>query len=425
MKRVTRRQPEWLQDSAVQTIFDTFEKNGMIVYVVGGPVRNALMDIPAADIDFATPAHPEVVNRIFVEAGYRTEPTGIEHGTVSVIIDHVAYEVTTFRQDVETDGRRAVVAFTDDAAVDAERRDFTFNALYMDRSGVIYDPYHEENGSEWQSGVTDAAHRKLRFVGNAGKRIKEDYLRILRLYRFMAVLNCKVEDTALWACCYHRRGLADISGERIEKEVMKLLAAEDPIVAVTEMLKSEVGVFVFGSIDADIGGFARLVHSGPNDPALRLAYLLFNTGAAIHCLDKWKSSNELRRRVLDAQSSCLITQVSAGHSKGDVLAADSSDQRVRARMYQYGKEAVIDGAWLFYAASARQTGKIAEIGKPFTSEIIAHWASLDVPVFPVKGQDLLDAGMAPGRDVGVRLKEIEDRWIAENFPEREAVLAWV
>ena len=424
MNRREQHNPEWLNSQPVQTIFNVFAKNNETVYAVGGCVRNAVMGIPeSGDIDFSTPVTPDRVNDMFVAAGYRTEPTGIEHGTVSVIINHVAYEVTTFRRDVATDGRRAVVAFTTEIIEDAERRDFTFNALYMDAEGYVYDPWGDVEGHH--SGLDDAKNRMLRFVGSAGQRIQEDYLRILRLYRFMACLNVRVDSSALWACSYYRRGLEGISGERIEKEIVKLLASENPIPAVTEMIRSEVGQYVLGvSVDRyDEKGFVHLVHNGPRDPAVRLAYLLFgNGGTAI--LNKWNSSNELKSRVSAAQTANLTMPCrDFNGSRTDVLKPDETDHRVRHRMFVKGKQAVIDSAWVMYAM-ANQDGDSApkRDAHGMTPEVIERWSQLEPPIFPIKGQDLLDMGLPPGPAVGKIMREVEQCWIEADFPNRERTL---
>jgi poly(A) polymerase len=387
--------PDWLQSPAVVKIFATFAAHGAPVWAVGGCVRDVLMDRQAeSDIDFATPLEPGKVNDIFVAAGLRTEPTGIEHGTVSVIIDHVAYEVTTLRRDVSTDGRRAVVAFTDDIRADAERRDFTFNALYMDAEGRIYDPWG------FGAGVEDSKRRYLRFVGDADRRIQEDYLRILRLFRFQATLGCEIEPEALAACERHSEGLRHISGERVEKEMLKLLGAAEPVAAVDSMFATGVyrqatGDWSPGNSRRTPGHFTKLISIAPRDAVLRLAYLL--NANIDQALERWRSSNELKDRAR------MIVRESHNFTW--------TDEEVTRRMFHAGRDAVISGAWIAAAKGL------------FPVENVKRWSEIEPPVFPVRGQDIVDAGVPRGAEVGVRLRALEAWWIAEGYPDRGACLA--
>lgn len=228
---MTRLNAPFLSDPGLLQVLAALTRDGHQALVVGGAVRNALLGEPVSDTDIATSALPPDTIRLVQAEGLRAVPTGIEHGTVTVIAEGRGYEVTTFRRDVETDGRRAVVAFSDDIAQDARRRDFTMNALYADAAGQVLDPV---------GGLPDLAARRLRFVGDPRQRIAEDYLRILRFYRFLACYGRQADLHALAACAELRDGLAGISRERIGHEMRKLLAAPDPSRAIA--LMAEAGV---------------------------------------------------------------------------------------------------------------------------------------------------------------------------------------
>ncbi|SNR38664.1 CCA tRNA nucleotidyltransferase [Paracoccus sediminis] len=220
-----------LRDPALQAVFDAIESGGHHAWLVGGAVRNALLDMPVEDLDLATDARPETIMRLAKAAGLKPVPTGIDHGTVTVIADGRAFEVTTLRRDIETDGRRAVVAFSDDLAQDARRRDFTMNALYANRNGTVIDHV---------GGLADLRARRLRFVGDPAQRIAEDYLRILRFFRFLAGYGRDADPAAVAACRDLRDGLDGISRERIGQELRKLLMARDPVPAL--ILMRDTGV---------------------------------------------------------------------------------------------------------------------------------------------------------------------------------------
>lgn len=223
---MTRLPDRILRDPALQSVFDAIGAGGHRAWLVGGAVRNALLDEPVGDLDLATDAPPDAVMRLARAAGLKPVPTGFDHGTVTVVADGRGFEVTTLRHDVETDGRRAVVAFSDDLAQDARRRDFTMNALYADRHGTVIDLV---------GGLDDLRVRHLRFVGDPAQRIAEDYLRILRFFRFLAWYGRDADPGAVAACRDARDGLDGISRERIGQELRKLLMAPDPLPAVRLM----------------------------------------------------------------------------------------------------------------------------------------------------------------------------------------------
>ncbi len=208
---------DWLVRPETRAVFAALAAGGFEARAVGGAVRNALLGLPVVDIDIATPARPDEIIAAAKAAGLAAVPTGIAHGTVTVIANHVPHQVTTLREDVETHGRHATVAFTDDWAADARRRDFTLNALYCSAEGEVFDPL---------SGYADLAARRVRFIGDARERIREDYLRILRFFRLTAEYGQGSPDAeGLTACVREREGLARLSAERVREELMRLLVA--------------------------------------------------------------------------------------------------------------------------------------------------------------------------------------------------------
>ena len=247
-----RLQDDWVNHSGTQALCAVLGMSGYRALFVGGCVRNSLLGAPVTDIDIATDARPETVSEIAEAAGFKVIPTGIDHGTVTVIAGNVHHEVTTFRRDVATDGRRAVVAYSTDIAEDAARRDFTMNALYAERSGLVIDPL---------GGIDDLHARRVRLVGDAGQRIREDYLRILRFFRFHAVYGdalAGLDADGLAACAELAEGIAGLSRERIGAEMRKLLAAGNPAPAVGAM--AQAGVMAWVLPGADVRGLAPLVH---------------------------------------------------------------------------------------------------------------------------------------------------------------------
>lgn len=266
--------PDWLSKGPVAKVLKQLEASGHAAFVVGGAVRNTLMERPVKDFDIATSATPDEVTEVF-EGKARIVPTGAEHGTLTVLIDGSALEVTTFRRDVSTDGRRAVVAFSKDPEEDARRRDFTMNAIYLDLRGEIFDP---------TGGVADAKARRLRFIGDAGARIREDNLRSLRFFRLFAEYGEPrhgFDEAALDAIASHVDGLRNLSIERITDEIVRLLSAPDPSFAVAGMEKAGVlGAILPG---ATLPAFLELVHIEIEermaaDPMRRLAALVSTHG---------------------------------------------------------------------------------------------------------------------------------------------------
>ncbi|NGM46951.1 CCA tRNA nucleotidyltransferase [Rhodobacter sp. SGA-6-6] len=359
----------WLERQETQAVLDCLASGGFQALLVGGCVRNALLGVEVADVDIATDARPETVSKLAEKAGFHVVPTGIGHGTVTVVSGGIPHEITTFRRDVETDGRRAVVAFSDHIAEDAARRDFTMNALYARADGQVIDPL---------GGLPDLLARRLRFVGDAETRIREDYLRILRFFRFHAWYGDPQEGLdpeGLAACAALSAGLETISRERIGAEMRKLLAAPDPAPAVAAM--AQAGVLTRILPGADPRALAPLVHLEGGLPPRwqrRLAVLGGQDRGA-----RLRLSNPEKRQLaaLDEALSGMDSPAVLGWRLG----AEGGTDAVLAR-------AALTGA-------PPPAGWQAEVVRGATAE------------FPVKAADL--PGLA-GPTLGRRLKELERRW---------------
>ena len=358
---------------------------------VGGCVRNALLGEPVADVDIATQLVPELVHKVMIAAKIAVHPTGIEHGTLTVVSDHHPFEVTSLRQDVETDGRRAVVAFTTDWALDAQRRDFRMNALYATPDGELHDPTG--------GGLDDIASRRIIFVGDPETRIREDYLRILRFFRFQAWYGRTVPDAAgLAACAKLRGGLADISAERIWMETGKLLAAPQPLAALDAMESTGVldQLFIEAKglkllrklVGLDIReGFAP-------DPIVRFLALFWKDAAAVHDVaNRMKMSNDERHRLNWAVQ----------HDAP--LWGGITEQEVRTALYLAGQQTIRDRLMLEWASD----------GSADWSDVLTLVDAWQRPVMPVTGADLLKRGVAQGPEIGDALRKLEAAWIDSDF----------
>jgi poly(A) polymerase len=379
---------DYLLDPKVKELMAVFRASGNedAMRFVGGCVRNTLMNIPISDIDIATTLVPEKIKELFEAAGYSVHPTGIEHGTVTVVIKGEPYEITTLRRDVETDGRRAVIEFSTDWADDAERRDFRCNALYMDMDGHIYDYVG--------GGIEDTKNRQLVFVGSAETRIREDYLRILRMYRFMSALDCTANAMGEIACAELKDGIKTLSGERIEKEMMKLLAGKNALKTLRAMYHAGIYQIVFDREWPEEGFFLERLFRASDDPALRLAGIFnFNTEVAATVLGRWHSATELKNRVMNALEISSFT-----------------DDRELA--YRKGAPAMHDQVLLSWADGFDE--RSLDAVKAAIADVVNN-----LPVLPVRGQDILDLGMKPGKAIGEVLKSVESWWVSNGYPDAE------
>jgi len=369
---------------------------------VGGVVRNSLMGREVSDIDIATPLTPDEVTKRLEATKLKAVPTGVEHGTITAISNGRPYEVTTLRRDVSTDGRRAVVTFTTDWAEDAQRRDFTMNALYADATGEVFDTV---------GGVADLKAGRVRFVGDPVTRIREDFLRILRLFRFHAWYGKgEIDKPALQACAAEKAGLRQLSGERIAKEMLKLLAAEDPVPVLRSMAATGILSEVLPG-ELNIVRLERLVAiDGTNffqpDAILRLAALLPDRAAAAHEIaDRWKLSNADRDRLADI----------AGNT--DKIVSYLSIKEVRKLLYKLGTARFKDRVSLKWAEDPKETNFVQ------WRALLAMADAWQRPKFPLDGGNVMAAGVPQGPLIGKILAEVEEWWIDSDFIDDEFSLA--
>jgi poly(A) polymerase len=390
----------WMSDPATRAVIGALEARGGpgAARFVGGCVRNALLGRAIDDIDIATVLEPKAVMAALKAGGVKYVPTGLEHGTVTAIASGRPFEVTTLRRDVETDGRRAVVAFTTDWAEDAERRDFRLNALYMDGQGRLYDPTG--------AGVDDARAGRIVFVGDPSTRIREDYLRILRFFRFRAWFGRGEPDAeGLAACAALKDGLKRLSAERVSKELLKLLAAADPRAAVGEMAEAGALHEILPEA-ASLERFGALV-AIDRDPELRLAALLPPDPAlAADIAGRLRLSNAQRERLRMAAAT------------DPDIRSDMGDQAARRRLYALGARAFEDRVKLAWAGQGGD-----EAAWRALLALAQDWTA---PKFPLSGHDAEAIGVKPGRALGEALRRAETHWIDQDFrPDREALIAWL
>jgi len=366
---------------------------------VGGCVRNAVLKRPVDDIDIATVLTPDQVMQALTDANIRWVPTGVEHGTITAVSEGRPFEITTLRRDVSTDGRRAVVTFTDDWTEDARRRDFRLNALYLDAAGRIHDPLGH--------GVEDAKAGRIVFVGDPLTRIREDYLRILRYFRFLAWYGRGDPDPAAVSACKALKGmLSGRSAERTSKELFKLLAAEDPRPAMALMHGAGVLAAILPTaglerFDALVGIERGILYE--SDPELRLASLLPDDPEQVaRSIERLRLSNAQRDRL------------TAALAREPRIVPWLSPREVRRTVYRVGLRAFHDRVKLAWAGAARP--KLASQWR----KLLALGESWTAPEFPLTGEDAIAAGLTQGPLVGRALKEVEDWWVDEDFPAERA-----
>ena len=380
----------WLETPGLRAVFNALANEGE-TRAVGGCVRNALLGEPIGDVDLATTLRPKDVIACAEAAGLRAVPTGLDHGTVTVIAAGTGYEVTTLRADAETHGRHATVAFHSDWEADAGRRDFTMNALYASRDGTLHDPLR---------GYADLMARQVRFIGDPVARIREDYLRILRFFRFFAWYGKGAPDeAALKACHAERAGLRNLSRERIGMEVIRVLAAPDPVMALSAMAGAGVSASVFDG-DTEPAGVGRLVAleratGRAPDPLLRLAALL---GAEVN-------ANILQERLrLSRDQTEQLKGLADHHFK-----AIPNRRMIERAVLNRGNRAAADLLLLSWVFSG-ETPEHRCWRSAF--EIARDWQA---PHFPLTGDDLIRAGMSPGPQVGEALWKAKEAWIESGY----------
>jgi poly(A) polymerase len=391
----------WLLSGPAARVLALLNGEGEEARVVGGAVRNALLGIPIGDIDIATTALPAEVIRRAKAASIKSVPTGIEHGTVTLVLEGHPLEVTTLREDTETFGRKAKVAFGRDWVADAQRRDFTINALSAGPDGVVYD---------YVGGLEDIRLQRVRFIGDADQRIAEDYLRILRFFRFHSAFGVGApEREGYLACIAGRAGLATLSAERVRMELLKLLITRGAVGAVEAMMDAGLMTSILGGV-AYLGPFAAMVEAErelgltPN-PIRRLAALAVAvTEDARRLAMRLKLSNA-EAKTLDAM----------GHRWWRLASADEA--RARRLLYRLGETNYRDRLLLAWARAGRDRDaprwcELAQLPERFTP-----------PKFPLKAADFMSRGVAEGPLLGHVLKLAEDAWLAADFPLDQSSLA--
>ena len=380
----------WLNDPKLQAVLSVLNAAGQ-TRVAGGAVRNALMGTAISDVDLATTILPHDVMQLCKQAGFAAHPTGIDHGTVTIVNRGKIFEVTTLRRDVETDGRHAVVTFTRDFAEDAARRDFTMNALYCNSQGEVFD---------YSNGYADILKRRVRFVGKPSQRIKEDFLRILRFFRFHAAYGKSTPDKlGLAACKRHRAGLKAISAERIRQELFKLLITP----RATETLKVMATVGVLKVLLPFVENW-RVVKRLPLDPLLRI-FAIAKTPQELK--ESLRLSNEQAARIDSVLKAPKLSPKLSAHERRTMLfkVGVQTWQDACVLAHAQSRSAVTDARWLALI------------------NLASEW---QIPTLPINGKDLLAQGVAAGPRLGKLLEQAQDFWIAGDFKaSREDLLAYL
>lgn len=385
--------PTFLGLPALQCLFDTLDcDNAPTIRIVGGAVRNHLLGVPVKDIDLATLLTPQGVIEKCKAVNLNVFPTGIDHGTVTVVINGTTFEVTTLRKDVATDGRRAVVAFSKSWTEDAARRDFTVNALYMDRHGEVFDPLGQ--------GLDDIKASNIRFIGDAATRIKEDALRILRFFRFSALYGrSEIDQKGLDACTQHRDLLKKLSKERVTDELMKICSLDQYVDGSVNKFVDIMGIIrdnsIIGSIsdaDIDVNSLSKLSEKQKQHELYRketLLYYVFDKNVELinQCL------------VLSKKQQKYLVSFYNCHNENNL--------NIKKMLYKYGKD-IVQQVLLSGDAS---------------DEDLSLTNTWSIPVFPLTGKDLLRAGYKAGPDMGAALSTVEKWWIDKGFtPNKEDCL---
>lgn len=391
----------WLRAPALSRALSILNTGGEEARVVGGAARNALMGLPLSDIDIATTAPPDEVVRRATAGGLRAVPTGIDHGTVTLVVDGTPFEVTTLRQDIETFGRKAKVAFGRDWKVDAERRDFTMNALSISADGMVHD---------YVDGLVDLEARRVRFIGDPARRIAEDYLRILRFFRFQASYARGAPDPAgLHACIVARDGLRALSRERVRAELMKLLVA--PFAAPTLVVMAETGfaALILGGV-ALLASFANMIKveeaAGEAPDAVR------RLGALGVFIEEDADRLRQRLRLFNAEQERLASIADRWWRVSPAL----GEAGARELLYRLGPERYLDRLLVAWARAPQGASD------PAWSALAALPKRWTAPRFPLRSADFVARGVTKGPALGAALRGAEEVWVAAGFPQDQLAL---
>jgi poly(A) polymerase len=390
----------WLREGAVARLLTLLNRDGEEARVVGGAVRNTLLKLPVAEIDVATTALPEEVVRRVQAAGGKAVPTGIEHGTITAIIDHHPVEVTTLREDVETFGRKARVVFGRDWRADAERRDFTINGLSVAPDGQVHD---------YVGGLADIDARRVRFIGEAQRRIEEDYLRILRFFRFHAHFGAGPPDPAgVHACILGRSGFETLSRERVRTEMLKLLLAARATPTLAVMAETGLLGMVLGGVP-HLASFENMIKV---EATLGLkADAVRRLGALAVWVEEDAERLTDRLRLSNAESERLLML-----DRWWRIAPQSDAKAARALLYQLGSASFADRVLV---AWSRSEAGAADAAWHQLASLPQRWPA---PVFPLKAADFMNLGIAAGPPLGAAMRAAEAAWIAADFPADRAAI---
>ena len=403
---------DWMTNPDIRAVIDAIEGGGAAIRFVGGCVRDALLQNKIKDVDLATTERPERIIKLLENAGLKAIPTGIEHGTVTAISGTRTYEITTLRRDVKPDGRHSEVDFTDDWEEDAGRRDFTFNTMSVSPDGTIYDYFN---------GLQDLTNRRIQFVGDAEKRVQEDHLRILRYFRFIAVLGMRIDDQYSYQkCIQHAPLLAKLSGERVRDELFKMLLSENKCDAIGVMISSGVSNHFLPEATSTnrlnrlmwLETSAIKVGSVGIDPVRRLASIVETDATGARKIAE-------RLRMSNAQRDHLITLVDPPwQATREIL-----DDDLRTLLYRVEPARVIDLCLLEWASALTNMPRLPREHSRAWLRIIDTadtWVAVD---FPLSGRDARDLGLAEGPQIAEVLKHVENWWTSGGCrADRDACL---
>ena len=389
---------DWMRTPNVRTVIKALCADGAKARFVGGCVRDAILNRPINDIDIATEEKPEAVMALLYRSGIKAIPTGISHGTITAVVGSQTFEITTLRSDLETDGRHAKVKFTNDWQADAERRDFTINSLSLSPDGQLFD---------YLGGRQDILQGQVRFVRNAKTRIKEDVLRILRFYRFFADYGIAPADAEARAACFEMApSLKKLSGERVCREILKLLASRDPVPSIKIMQADGVLSHCLTK-SANLNRLERLIAIEKKISA-NIGSCNMNVEMRLSALVDNNISEITRVAKLLNLPSCFRKRLHAA------TGPTPDEDRLHEALYRLGSRTVQDRLTLAWSLDD-------EIDLP--SSVLSTISNWQTPNFPLTGKDGLAAGMAPGPELGHTLSVIEDWWVNNNFlPDREHCL---
>ncbi|WP_417452861.1 CCA tRNA nucleotidyltransferase [Kiloniella sp.] len=391
----------WMLTEETQQVMQALSAKGQDVRFVGGCVRDAMLGREIKDIDIATPDHPKTVIKLLEAAKIKAIPTGLDHGTITAVCNHQAFEITTLRVDVETDGRHATVAYTDNWEEDASRRDLTMNALSCRLDGTVFDPF---------GGIEDLKESRVRFVGEAETRIEEDALRLLRFFRFQAWYGTDVfDEEGVTAATSKKHMLKNLSAERIHSEIMRLLSAPNPMPVINVMLENQI----FSPFLPEIlsgGCLARFIPlEGRRDPLVRLVALLEGGEAK----DKVTIPDRLRFSTAEKQHFLSLIKPEYEIDSG------TDEMLFKEALYRIGAGLVSD---LLRLQVARDGDDFKNKNIQYRAKIVEEWRPV---FFPLHGRDLIQAGVEPGPKMGRLLKATEDWWIEQSFqPDQDQCLAY-